>query len=506
MIVDSTICAVLTTYNRPEVTRAALESLQRATELACVYARVVVVDASSSDATSREVTQVYPDAEILRVPSTTFWAEGMRLGVEQALRSDSGDYILWLNDDVLLNDSSIRVLLNTLSSHPDAIIGGAVTDESGRATYGGYLRGRATRRLNFAPVPVSPNATRVDLFNGNILLFTRHAAGRFLINPRFSHGMADFDTTLRARRAGVPLIQAPGSLGFCENNPIEGSWRDTSLPIADRWRMLLGPKGLPPREWIPFALKWGGLVGPAYALKPYATLLMSRANGSRREVGDTSSTRRVQVGPVQFDALTPEEVVTEIIAQSLSRRPLSCHFVNSYNVYLADTDSSYLALLSEGDMVLCDGKWVSLVSSWSSGERLLQVRGPSLMKRVLDEGRAHDLRHFFLGSTDEVLDQLAKGTTSAWPGSQIAGTFSPPFRSLGDDDFGQFADVIASSNANVVWVGMGTPLQDWVVARLARQVDMPIIAVGAAFDFLSGNKREAPPWSPGSRVALPTSQ
>lgn len=494
MLVDPTLCAVLTTFNRPEVTRAALEGLRRATELASVLARVVVVDASTSDATFREIMQVYPDAEVLRVPSTTFWAEGMRLGVEQALRSDSGDYILWLNDDVLLDGSAIQVLLSTMLSHPDAIIGGAVTDQAGRATYGGYLRGKATRRLNFQPVPVSPSASRVDLFNGNILLFTRHAAEKFPINPRFSHGMADFDTTLRAGRAGVPLIQAPGSLGFCDNNPIEGSWRDTSLSTADRWRVLMGPKGLPPREWIPFALRWGGLLGPAYALKPYATLLMSGAPGGRRDVADPSSIKQVQVGPVQFNALSPEEVVTKIAEQSLSRGSLSCHLVNSYNVHLADTDSSYLALLGEGDLVLCDGKWVSLFSSWSSGKRLLQVRGPSLMKRVLDEGRAHGLRHFFLGSTDDVLERLERNTVSAWPGSQIAGTFSPPFRSLGDDDFRQFADLIARSHANVVWVGMGTPLQDWVVARLARHVDMPVIAVGAAFDFLSGNKREAPGW------------
>ena len=53
---------------------------------------------------------------------------------------------------------------------------------------------------------------------------------------------------------------------------------------------------------------------------------------------------------------------------------------------------------------------------------------------------------------------------------------------------------LLATRPHFVWVGLGTPQQDYFVSAWARRVPAVFLAVGAAFDFLSGNKREAPNW------------
>jgi N-acetylglucosaminyldiphosphoundecaprenol N-acetyl-beta-D-mannosaminyltransferase len=68
----------------------------------------------------------------------------------------------------------------------------------------------------------------------------------------------------------------------------------------------------------------------------------------------------------------------------------------------------------------------------------------------------------------------------------------PPFRRLADDDLSALAERVRASGANVLWVGLGTPRQDYLVHELARAVSMPVLPVGAAFDFWAGAVTEAP--------------
>ena len=69
---------------------------------------------------------------------------------------------------------------------------------------------------------------------------------------------------------------------------------------------------------------------------------------------------------------------------------------------------------------------------------------------------------------------------------------TPPFRPLGDDDIDGLVARVRASGANILWIGLGTPRQDYLVHRLARDLAMPIVPVGAAFDYWSGEINEAP--------------
>jgi N-acetylglucosaminyldiphosphoundecaprenol N-acetyl-beta-D-mannosaminyltransferase len=177
--------------------------------------------------------------------------------------------------------------------------------------------------------------------------------------------------------------------------------------------------------------------------------------------------------------------------------PAQAHrLVNSYTFALADTDPAYQALLAHSGVNLPDGR--PLVTSLNRldrrGQPFEQVRGPSFFAKCLDEGRLPGVRHFFLGGSPELLESLKAAVGRRFPGAQIVGMISPPFRPLSDIERTDQDLEIKTSAAQVVWVGLGAPKQDFEAQRICDSLQVATAAVGAAFDFVAGTKPEAPDW------------
>jgi len=117
------------------------------------------------------------------------------------------------------------------------------------------------------------------------------------------------------------------------------------------------------------------------------------------------------------------------------------------------------------------------------------------MLRCLDQGRSHGWKHFFLGGKEEVLTDLVSAMQSRFPGVDIVGWHSPPFRPLSDEEDAQLVELINQHQPDFLWVGLGAPKQEkWIAAHLAK-IKAPVqIGVGAAFDFHSGHVLRAPLW------------
>ncbi|MDF0530640.1 WecB/TagA/CpsF family glycosyltransferase [Tsukamurella sp. 8F] len=168
---------------------------------------------------------------------------------------------------------------------------------------------------------------------------------------------------------------------------------------------------------------------------------------------------------------------------------------NAYCVALANQDPEYRAVLAGPGWNFPDGAPVAYFmrrqNRKSPSER---VRGPSLFAAVLDRGRSAGLRHFMLGATQDTLDRLVESIGNRYPGAEVAGTYSPPFGPLDESFYTESIARIEESGADVVWVGLGTPKQDFAAAELARRVPLPFLGVGAAFDFVAGVVPEAPLW------------
>jgi GT2 family glycosyltransferase/glycosyltransferase involved in cell wall biosynthesis len=277
----ATISALITCHNRREHTMACLDSLL-ATTIPGVSIDVHLVDDASDDGTSEAVAKAYPDVEITRGSGELYWGGGMRLAFGRATAS-CPDYLLWLNDDVILDPDAVNRLLTTYASRCAerqvlSIIVGAVRDPmTGATTYGGVRRTSRLRRMAFAQVTPTDVSQPCDTMNGNVVLIPRSVysiVGN--IDERFTHAMGDLDYGLRARSVGCQVSLAPGYVGTCTGNPPADTFRDPALTRRQRLRRAASPKGLPVAEWSALCRRHGGPLWPALALSPYVRIIAGR--------------------------------------------------------------------------------------------------------------------------------------------------------------------------------------------------------------------------------------
>ena len=94
-----------------------------------------------------------------------------------------------------------------------------------------------------------------------------------------------------------------------------------------------------------------------------------------------------------------------------------------------------------------------------------------------------------------VLERLEQNLLERFPGAQIVGTSSPPFRAMNAPEEREAVATINAASPHIVWIGLGTPKQDLWMHRLSPDLEGVLaMGVGAAFDFISGNRPRAPMW------------
>ena len=207
------------------------------------------------------------------------------------------------------------------------------------------------------------------------------------------------------------------------------------------------------------------------------------------------------IGPVRFRVAPLSAAISSLCALAQQpQRATSVHFANAYSVALADSDPTYATVLSASDsLTFSDGvpvTWVGkrafpdLASQWQ------RVYGPDVMTGVFDQCQDNDLpiSHYLLGGAPETLAALVNAIQQRWPKVRIAGAQSPPYRPLSVEEKAHQRNQIQDSGATMVWVGLGTPKQDFVTQELTSELNAVVLAVGAAFDFLAGAKPQAPKW------------
>ncbi len=155
-------------------------------------------------------------------------------------------------------------------------------------------------------------------------------------------------------------------------------------------------------------------------------------------------------------------------------------------------DTAYRDIINRADMVTPDGMpvvWLLKAKGYAPVER---VYGPDLMSALC---RRKGLRHFFFGGTPEVLSRLQERLKESFREIQIVGSIAPEFHPKAQVEDKQRVAEINLAKPDILWVGLGSPKQDYWMQAHRCLLDVPVmIGVGAAFDFLSGVKRQAPCW------------
>jgi N-acetylglucosaminyldiphosphoundecaprenol N-acetyl-beta-D-mannosaminyltransferase len=124
-----------------------------------------------------------------------------------------------------------------------------------------------------------------------------------------------------------------------------------------------------------------------------------------------------------------------------------------------------------------------------------RVYGPDLMLATCQQGLQKGYRHYFYGGGPGVAEKMAQRLTDRFPGLIVSGIDVPPFRQLSAKEDEESISRIRSAQPDIVWIGLGCPRQERWMSEHLRKLGVPVlIGVGAAFDFHSGNKLQAPHW------------
>jgi N-acetylglucosaminyldiphosphoundecaprenol N-acetyl-beta-D-mannosaminyltransferase len=233
----------------------------------------------------------------------------------------------------------------------------------------------------------------------------------------------------------------------------------------------IGPNAIVPSSGGSDEAGGGRLGGPTFAPLPVRYILGMRVDGTSY---DDASDR--------------------ILAWARMRDARYVCVATVNNVMVAHDDARFLGVMNQADLVTPDG--MPLV--W--GLRLLgvhgatRVYGPDLTPIVLDKAERENVPVGFYGGSPEVLESFLQTVRRRWPRLTVAYAFSPPYRQLAETENATVIRDINESGARILFVGIGCPKQELWMAGHRDTIHAVTVGVGAAFDFISGRKRQAPPF------------
>jgi N-acetylglucosaminyldiphosphoundecaprenol N-acetyl-beta-D-mannosaminyltransferase len=198
---------------------------------------------------------------------------------------------------------------------------------------------------------------------------------------------------------------------------------------------------------------------------------------------------------IMIDVVDYEAATERILAAARQQRPLALTALAVHGVMTGVHDPAHAARLNSFDLATPDGQPVRWTLNWLYRAGLTdRVYGPTLTMRVLERCATESLPVYLYGSTDDTLQRLTAVLNTHLPELKIAGVEPSKFRQCTPGEAEQIADRIRTSGARVVLVGLGCPRQEVFTYAMRPHLNLPLLAVGAAFDYHAGLLRVPPAW------------
>lgn len=194
--------------------------------------------------------------------------------------------------------------------------------------------------------------------------------------------------------------------------------------------------------------------------------------------------KEFKIGNLRLGAVTKLDVVN-YIKQNLNKANGYICVTNTRTAYLSSKDKKYLSVQNNSLLSIPDGMPLAWLGKLSGNKNIERVAGPELFNHFL-KNESNDIKHYLLGDTQEVLEKLIEKVNNQYKAT-IVGVFSPPFAKLEDYNYKDIAQKINDSGADIVWIALGSPKQDYFASNLLPFTNKKILLnVGAAFRFVLG--------------------
>lgn len=167
----------------------------------------------------------------------------------------------------------------------------------------------------------------------------------------------------------------------------------------------------------------------------------------------------------------------------------------AHGLVLAQEDSRFKQLLTSFFWNLPDGMPSVWIGRLKGAKKMQRCYGPGFFAETMKATASTSIKHFLCGGKEGVAEELKIKCEQKFGNHNIVGTFCPPFREMNAGEMQELAQKIKQSRADVVWIGLSTPKQEYFAASLAPFLQCHfIVTVGAAFDFHTDRVRQAPRW------------
>lgn len=161
----------------------------------------------------------------------------------------------------------------------------------------------------------------------------------------------------------------------------------------------------------------------------------------------------------------------------------------------AKEDPRYAEMYNSATMTAIDGMPI-VKMGLRKGIRCERCAAPDIMGLVFEESIKRGKTHYFYGGKDDrVLSRISSNLKKKYPGIQIVGMYSPPFRPLTAVEDKYVCEEINARKPDFLWVGIGAPKQEmWMWEHQDKIHGTVMLGVGAGFDFIAGTLEKAPKW------------
>ena len=188
-----------------------------------------------------------------------------------------------------------------------------------------------------------------------------------------------------------------------------------------------------------------------------------------------------------------EQVWNRIDEQVLSNKSAYICVADGVVVDNVQRDLKYRNTVNGSMFAICDSGWVPVYLRWIYGIDRKQYCGPMIFKDLVAQGKH---RMIFMGTNQKTLDSLQKELAKMNPDVMGMTFYELPFKTVDEFDYPAIAKMIEEDNADIVWVALGAPKQDFFMSLLKPHLKRGVmIGVGAAFNLYSGmGEKRAPEW------------
>lgn len=204
--------------------------------------------------------------------------------------------------------------------------------------------------------------------------------------------------------------------------------------------------------------------------------------------------RRVNIIGTHVDVTSPERAIAQIWQWAHKGESRSVTFSTVHVCMEGHKNKNYQALINRFDLVSPDGMPLYWLQKLHGYRDAVRTPGPDTMPKVLEAAQADGMPIGLYGCSEKQLEQLVSFIREHYAGINIVYHLSPPFRALTEEEDAKIIEDINASGCRILLVALGCPKQDiWVDAHIGK-VNSVMLAVGAAFNFLSGESKRAPKW------------